>query len=211
MTRIVAGSARGRRLAVPPHGVRPTTDRVREAMFGALDARLGAWAGRRVLDLYAGSGALGLEALSRGAAYVLLVERDRRTLPVLRANLAAVGIHGAQVLARDVVDLLADPDGRQQRGYDVVLADPPYEMPGRAVGALLVALDEGGWLAPGAVVVLERPRHAPAATGAGGRAGADDPARFAWPGTFTPEPERRYGDTVLHFGSYDGPALPAGR
>jgi len=106
VTRIVAGAAGGRRLAVPPKGTRPTTDRVREALFNVLAARLD-FDGLRVLDLYAGSGALGLEALSRGAASVTFVEKDRRAAEVINGNIGTVGLPGATVRRGVVATVLA--------------------------------------------------------------------------------------------------------
>src|SRR5205807_4629989 len=117
VTRIVAGSAGGRRLAVPPSGTRPTSERVREAMFSALEATIGL-ADARVLDLYAGSGALGLEALSRGAATATFVESDRRVLEVLRRNATTLGLPGALVLPGSVEAILAVPAGQP---FDVSL------------------------------------------------------------------------------------------
>lgn len=177
MTRIIAGAAKGRRLSVPPDVTRPTSDRVREALFSALDSALGAWAGVRVLDLYAGSGALGLEAASRGAAHVTLVERDRRALATLRANVDAVALPGVVVRAGDVVRVVAVP---APEPYDLVLADPPYDLEATEVEQVLARLVDG-WLVPGARVVVERDRR----------------RGFSWPTGYRPEPERRYGDTVL--------------
>jgi 16S rRNA (guanine966-N2)-methyltransferase len=133
MTRIIAGTAGGRRLAVPPgQGTRPTSDRAREGLFGTVTAICGTLHGARVLDLYAGSGAVGLEALSRGAADVLLIEADRRAIGVIRDNVAAVGLPGARVLAGRVELVLArGPGGEPPR--DVVFADPPYAMPDAGV------------------------------------------------------------------------------
>ena len=125
MTRIIAGSARGRRLKVPPGQTRPTADRVRESMFAALAHMLGGFDGARVLDLYAGSGALGLEAASRGAPTVVLVERDRSAASVARGNAAAVAVPGVRVVAAPVARFLAGPG----RPFDLVLADPPYASP----------------------------------------------------------------------------------
>src|SRR5437868_14910167 len=110
VTRIVAGVAGGRRLVVPPRGTRPTSERVREALFSALDAAVGL-AGARVLDLFAGSGALGLEALSRGAAHALFVESDRRAADVLRRNARTLGLAGAAVRQGGVAGVLATPAG----------------------------------------------------------------------------------------------------
>lgn len=145
--RIVGGVAGGRRLAAPAGAAtRPTTDRVREALFSAL----GDLTGLLVLDGYAGSGALGLEALSRGAAQVLLVERAPAALRVLRANVAALGLPGATVHAGPLGPLLARPPSE---AYDLALLDPPYA---QDVDRDLAALVAGGWLSPGADVVLER-------------------------------------------------------
>ena len=153
MTRIVAGAAGGRRLAVPPSGTRPTSDRVREALFSALAHDPGL-DGAAVLDLCAGSGALGLEALSRGAAHVLLVESDRRAAAVLRRNVAAVDLPGAQVRAAPAAAVLA---GQADRAFDLLLVDPPYATPDTEVAAWLTAALAHGWLAADATVVVERP------------------------------------------------------
>lgn len=185
MTRIIAGAARGRRLAVPASGTRPTADRVREALFSALTSALGAWAGVRVLDLYAGTGALGLEAASRGAAHVLLVENDRRAAETLRANVVATRLMATEVRAGDVGRVLA---ARPPQPYDVVLADPPYGLPGAALETQLDALAANGWVAAGATVVVERDRR--------------DGVR--WPPGYEPGPVRRYGDTVLAWAFWYG-------
>lgn len=182
MTRIVAGAAGGRRLSVPPgNRTRPTSDRVREALFSSLEATLGGLGGLRVLDLYAGSGALGLEALSRGAAHCLLVESDARAAAVIRANVKAVGVPGAVVAASPVERLLAAPPDAP---YDLVLADPPYAMVDAELGGVLVSLT-AGWLAPEALVVVERDRRS---------------APVTWPDDIDAERERRYGETVLWYG-----------
>jgi 16S rRNA (guanine(966)-N(2))-methyltransferase RsmD len=177
VTRIVAGTAGGRRLVVPPRGARPTTDRVREALFNMLAARLD-FDGLRVLDLFAGSGALGLEALSRGAASALFVESDRRAAEVITRNIATVGLPGAAVRRAAVAAVLAGPG----EPVDLVFADPPYDVTTSEVDAVLAALDRGGWVAPGAVVVVERPSSAPELT---------------WPTNWTAWPSRRYGDTRI--------------
>lgn len=177
--RIVAGIAGGRRLAVPPSGTRPTSDRVREALFSALEHDPGL-TGSAVLDLCAGSGALGLEALSRGAANVLLVESDRRAAAVLRRNVEAVGLPGAQVRATHVGAVLAGP---ADRAYDVLLVDPPYAVGDEEIVGWLTAALAQGWLGPDAVAVVER------ATRGG---------PFPWPRPWEPLRERRYGETALH-------------
>ncbi len=175
MTRIVGGRAGGRRLTVPPTGTRPTSDRVREALFSALDAR-GAVRGAQVLDLFAGSGALGLEALSRGASTAVLVERDPRACAVLAVNARTVGT-GALVRRASVAAYLRT---RPRTPFDLVLVDPPYTDPVNDVVAAL----PGGWLAPGALVVVERDTRSPAP---------------AWPDGLVPEEPRTYGETTLHW------------
>jgi 16S rRNA (guanine966-N2)-methyltransferase len=180
VTRIVAGSAGGRRLAVPPSGTRPTSERVREALFSALEAGYGL-AGARVLDLYAGSGALGLEALSRGAVSATFVESDRRALEVLRTNAAAVRLPGVVVRAGTVESVLAVP---APEPFDVILADPPYGTP---VDPIVALVADGDWLASDGVLVLER----------GIRDGVP-----ALPDGFRVHRSRRYGDTVTHWIGY---------
>jgi 16S rRNA (guanine966-N2)-methyltransferase len=186
VTRIVAGVAGGRRLAVPPRGTRPTSERVREALFSALEAAI-ELAGARVLDLYAGSGALGLEALSRGAAAATFVESDRAALAVLEKNVAAVGLPGAEVRRGKVRTVLAaaPPDP-----YDLVVADPPYAIDEAELADVLGELARGGWTRPGSVVVLERARR------------AGEPS---WPEPLRPERVRRYGDTELHWARHAEP------
>jgi 16S rRNA (guanine966-N2)-methyltransferase len=186
VTRIIGGAARGRRLRVPAGGTRPTADRVREALFSALEAARGGLGGAVVLDLYAGSGAVGLEALSRGAAHATLIERDTRAAAVLRANAAAVGLPGAEVVADTVERRLAQDPARR---YDLVFVDPPYAEPMERVHAALVALRERGWLAPGALIVVERSAREP----------------FAWPDGYAADRDRRYGEAALWYGRAAGP------
>lgn len=190
MSRIIAGSRGGRRLAVPAGGrTRPTTDRVREALFSALASWAGqaaaepaaALAGLAFADLYAGSGAVGLEAASRGAAPVLLVEADARTGTVTRRNAGDLGL-AVQVRVAKVETLARTAP---ERAYDVVFADPPYELPSPALDTVVDALLEGGWVAPGGLVVLERSRRTP------------EPR---WPAAVVEAWSRSYGETVLHFG-----------
>jgi 16S rRNA (guanine966-N2)-methyltransferase len=176
--RVIAGEAGGRRLVVPRGGrLRPTSDRVKESLFSALGARV---AGARVLDLYAGTGALAIEALSRGAAGAVLVERDREALAAIAANLEATGMGPARVLRGDVAAVVARPPPAEGP-FDVVLADPPYELADDEVAVVLGQLGAQGWLAPGAVLAIERP------------AGAGLPP--GWVSTW----ERCYGDTLVWF------------
>ena len=183
MTRVIAGRAGGRRLKVPPAGVRPTGDRAREGMFNSLGTLLDL-EGAAVLDLYAGSGALGLEALSRGAAAVTFVESSPVVLPVLEANLATVGLPGGRVVRGSVPIVVAGPAPRE---YDLVLADPPYATPAAEVVEVLRALSAGGWLAPGAVVVVER---------------SSREADWEWPTPLVGLRERRYGEALLRYGRF---------
>lgn len=177
--RVVAGSRGGRRLTAPPgRSTRPTSDRVREALFSSL----GELDGARVLDLFAGTGAVGLEALSRGAAEAVFVEQGRAATTVLRRNIETVGLPGATVIARPVASYLSDGAAEP---FDLVFADPPYALDNDEVIGVLAGLD-GGWLAEDARVVVER---------------SDRTESFTAAETFvTPEFEKRYGDTVLWYG-----------
>jgi 16S rRNA (guanine966-N2)-methyltransferase len=197
VSRIIAGSRGGRRIAMPPGDhTRPTTDRVREALFSAIAA----WAGTAAApaeqslahlafcDLYAGSGAVGLEAASRGAHPVLLVERDRRTAQFTKDNAKALGL-AVDVTISSVEQVLQRPPSRP---YDVVFADPPYELDTSAVSAQLQQLVANRWVGPGSLVVVERSRRTPDLT---------------WPEAAAKRWSRAYGETVLHFGSLEsGPS-----
>jgi 16S rRNA (guanine966-N2)-methyltransferase len=177
MTRIIAGSAGGRRIETPKGSdTRPTSDRVREALFGALDAR-GAVAGAVVLDLFAGSGALGLEAASRGASSVVLVDVARPAVEVARRNAAALGLTGVRVVQAPVLRYLA----AAATPADLALLDPPYALGESDLAAVLAGLD-AGHLAPGALVVVERDARSP------------EPL---WPADWALDGVRRYGDTAL--------------
>jgi 16S rRNA (guanine966-N2)-methyltransferase len=192
MTRIIAGTAGGRRLAaVPGQTTRPTSDRAREGLFGTVAALRGGLAGAAVLDLFAGSGAVGLEALSRGARDVLLVEADGRAARVIRQNIETVGLPGARLVTDKVARLLSrGPDGTAR---DFVFADPPYATGEEEITAMLVALAQPGWLAPGAVVAVER------ATRSG---------PLTWPPGYECDRSRRYGEATLWYGLAAG-AHPA--
>jgi 16S rRNA (guanine966-N2)-methyltransferase len=184
MTRVVAGDLGGRRITVSSgRATRPTSERAREGLFSALVAMRGSLAGAAFLDLYAGSGAVGIEAASRGAARVTCVERDPRALTVLRANVEALAPGVVEVSASPVERFLRAPTNHPN---DVVFLDPPYSDPVDEVLALLAA---DAWLAPSAVVVVER--------------SARD-AEPAWPEGVEPERSRRYGDTMLWYGLWYG-------
>jgi 16S rRNA (guanine966-N2)-methyltransferase len=183
--RIVGGSAGGRRLRAPDgRDTRPTADRTREALFSTLGTLTEP--GGRFLDLYAGSGAVGLEARSRGAAAVALVEHDQRALRVLRDNVAALGMGECTVLAGRVSAVLARG---ADRPFDVLFADPPYALPAADLAETLRLAAGHGWLAPGAVVVLER-------------AGRDPD--WVWTGGFAGLQHRRYGEATLWYGRHTG-------
>lgn len=182
--RIIAGAARGRTLSVPAHGTRPTPDRVREAMFSTLQSMLTAedrtWSALHVIDAYAGSGALGLEALSRGAASLLLVEKRAPAAQVIRGNIERVGLPGARVIVGSLASLTRRaPDGSPA---DLVMLDPPYEVSSSAIADELAGVVAAGWVAPDAIVVVERPARA-------------TQSPMPWPAE-----RREYGDTALWYG-----------
>ena len=181
MTRIVAGAAKGRRLAVPARGTRPTSDRAREALFSTLAGLLDL-DGARVLDLYAGTGAVGLEALSRGAGRVTFVESDRAAAAILQRNVEAVGLPGARIVTSSVEGYLA---GGGDTPFDIAYLDPPYALSDAALGTVLAVLGAPQWLVAGAVVVVER------------SAQAGEPR---WPDVIESVKQRRYGAGVLWYG-----------
>jgi 16S rRNA (guanine966-N2)-methyltransferase len=186
--RVVAGAAKGRRLVAPKGSdVRPTTDRVKEALFASLAPIV---PGAHVLDLFAGSGALGLEALSRGAAEVTLVERARPALDAIRRNVEVVGLSGAHVVAGDALALLRS--GQLPGPFDLVLADPPYHHPKAELAETLDHLV--AHLAPGATVIVERSV----------RDGSPP-----WPPALLAGSPRRYGDTALHRAELHADAAPS--
>ena len=173
--RVIAGTYGGRRLQAPPgEATRPTSDRVREALFSILGDRL---QDARVLDLFAGSGALGLEALSRGAATVTFVDSAPAAIRALRANLEALGAEAEVVRADALRWLRSAPAAARQ--YDLVFLDPPYRRAGELGAPLSAALAPA--LAAGALVVAEADRRAPLEL------------------TMTATDERRYGDTLIRF------------
>ncbi|MEV0280599.1 16S rRNA (guanine(966)-N(2))-methyltransferase RsmD [Streptomyces sp. NPDC050610] len=184
MTRVIAGAAGGRRLAVPPGGgTRPTSDRAREGLFSTWESLDGPLAGARVLDLYGGSGAVGLEALSRGAEHVLLVEADARAARTIRENVRALGLPGAEVRAGRAEQVAAAPP--PDRPYDVVFLDPPYAVGDDELREILLTLLAQGWLAGEALVTVERSTR-------GGE--------FRWPERFEGLRARRYGEGTLWYG-----------
>ena len=187
MTRIVAGSAKGRTLAVPKSGTRPTSERVREALFSRLD-HMNVLEGATVLDLFAGTGALGLEALSRGAARATLVEKASAAARVATANVRATGL-SARVVTADVRTYLGARSGEALTGeVDLVFIDPPYDIAEEDMATVLSAL--APWVGPDSLIVVERSTRAPAPT---------------WPPFLVLEDTRAWGETVAYFA---GPPLP---
>ena len=193
MSRIIAGSRGGRRISMPPGDrTRPTTDRVREALFSAVAA----WAGTAAepaeqslvdlafCDLYAGSGAVGLEAASRGANPVLLVERDPRTAQLAKDNAKALGLV-IDVVVSSVEQLLRRPPVRD---FNVVFADPPYELETAGVSAQLSELVANRWVGPDSLIVVERSRRTP---------------ELEWPEVAAKRWTRAYGETTLYFAALE--------
>jgi 16S rRNA (guanine966-N2)-methyltransferase len=184
--RIVGGEFRGHGLATPKSSaIRPTADRLRETIFDILIHRFGdPVSGARVLDLFAGTGALGLEALSRGASYCLFVEEGVEGRGLIRANVDALRLTGrTKIFRRDATRL---GPWSPNPPFDLLFADPPY---GKGLGeAALASAAAGGWLWQGALCVVEESASAP----------------FATPANFTLEHEREAGDSMIRFLSYDG-------
>jgi 16S rRNA (guanine966-N2)-methyltransferase len=184
MTRVIAGAAGGRRLAVPPgNGTRPTSDRAREGLFSSWESLLGTFNGIRIADLYAGSGAVGLEALSRGAAHALLVEADTRAARTVRENVRALGLPGAEVRTGKAEQIVTGP--APETPYDLVFLDPPYAVTDDDLREILLTLRTQGWLTDDAVATVERSTR-------GGE--------FVWPQGFEPLRARRYGEGTLWYG-----------
>ncbi|RVU22600.1 16S rRNA (guanine(966)-N(2))-methyltransferase RsmD [Streptomyces antnestii] len=186
MTRVIAGRAGGRRLSVPPgNGTRPTSDRAREALFSTWQSLLGGAPldGERVLDLYGGSGAVGLEALSRGAAHALLVEADAKAVRTIRENVKSLGLPGAEVRAGKAEQIVRG--SAPSTPYDLVFLDPPYAVSDDDLREILLTLAAGGWLADEALVTVERST----------RGGV-----FAWPDGFEALRSRRYGEGTFWYG-----------
>lgn len=181
MTRIIAGTAKGRRLKTPPgDATRPTSDRVREALFSALESRFGTLRGLRLIDLYAGSGAVALEALSRGAAGVVAVESDRRTAALISQNARDLGL-SVDVRSAAVEKVVAE---RCRVPFDVAFLDPPYPLGSQDVAQVVGDLVAGDWLSPGAVVVVERSRRS---------------VEPRWPEGIENHGVKKYGETVLWY------------
>ncbi|MCI3244538.1 16S rRNA (guanine(966)-N(2))-methyltransferase RsmD [Streptomyces spinosisporus] len=185
MTRVIAGEAGGRRLQVPPgNNTRPTSDRAKEGLLSTWQSLLGApLNGERILDLYAGSGAVGLEALSRGASHTLLVEADPRAARTIRENVRSLGLPGAGVRSGKAEQIIQT--SAPANPYDIVFLDPPYRVTDHDLREILLTLRSGGWLAPEAIVTVERSTR-------GGE--------FGWPDGFEAIRSRRYGEGTFWYG-----------
>ena len=186
MPRIVGGALGGRVIEAPSIGTRPTSERVREAVFSKLE-HANALAGARVLDLFAGSGALAFEALSRGGERAVIVEQSRKAAEVVRQNAQALGVAARVELVVDDAARFMSRLGREaavRSGFDLVLLDPPYDYPPNRLDKLLVELAEGGTLADGAVVVVERSTRS-------------TPPQ--WPLGLYQTDQKKYGETTVYF------------
>jgi len=193
---VIAGQAKGQLLGAPQHGTRPTTDRVREALFSALadwNGTGGAAAenqldGCSFLDLYAGSGSVGIEAASRGAEPVVAVEQARSAVKVLQANVESTN-QAVMVVQSSVQAFLASPRSENwQRGFDIVWLDPPFNLDEASLSANCQGVLLGGWLAPGGLVVVQRSSRSPAPD---------------WPADLADRWVKRYGESLVHFAQAD--------
>lgn len=187
--RIIAGSAKGRNL-VPPAGVtRPTSDRTREGIFSALESEIGTCSGISFLDLYGGTGAVGLEALSRGAREVVVIEKDVKAANVCRENheLIAKVVSGKFAVLRMSVDAYLELDQNKQSHFDVIYLDPPYEVPNSTIEKVLSKIIDNKILKSDGIVIVERSSRSSA---------------FAWPEGFTPVKERKYGEGTVYFANF---------
>ena len=190
MSRIIAGSARGRTVLVPKSGTRPTSDRVRESLFSMLDARIDSWDDLRVLDLFAGSGALGLEAISRGAVSASLVDNSVKAVAVINRNVSALDFASRTQVVKATAGKWVASANDQRFSYSLVFLDPPYDMQNEDVESLLSELANSGVLAHDALVVVERSTRG---------------EQFEFPlGLFDAVVERTYGDTSVKIGLFVG-------
>jgi 16S rRNA (guanine966-N2)-methyltransferase len=193
VSRIIAGSRGGQRILMPTGDrARPTTDRVREALFSAIAAWAGTAAapveksldGLAFCDLYSGSGAVGLEASSRGASRVLLVEREPRMAQLSRRNAEGLGLD-VEIVVSPVEQLLRKLPAQP---FDIVFADPPYELDTPTISAQIERLISNAWVGEGSLIVVERSRRSP---------------KLVWPDVAAKHWTRAYGETILAFGSLD--------
>ena len=190
--RIIAGASKGKTLFSPPHQTRPTSDRAREGLFSSLESEFGSMEGLNVLDLFAGSGAVGVEALSRGASIVHAVEKDESTSAICARNFDLVPHQNDQ---SDVFKMSAAMYVHENRGikYDIIFMDPPYEVANENIEKLLTDIHINELLQPRGIVAIERATKSNA---------------FSWPEPFTLEKIRSYGQGSIFYGGYSASVLP---
>jgi len=186
MTRIIGGNFRGRNLKVPDSLTRPTSSRVREAVFSSVEHAVSGLSALRVLDLFAGSGALGIEAISRGAAEVVLIEKDLRAVDVLHTNIAELKVENARVVLADVLQEVKQNSTRGK--FDVVFVDAPYATADDEITEVILGLAANNWLAEYAVLVVER----------------GSKSVVTWPKSYEELRKKVYGDTAIWYGQYIG-------
>ena len=186
MTRIISGKWKSRMLRVPQGVTRPTTSRVREAIFSTVLHEIGSFDGIQVLDLYAGSGALGIESISRGAHNAVFVDNDRNAVSMIKSNLGGLGHAQTEVIRNNVAAYLGQPS--EHGTFDVVFIDPPYSVVDAVIEDHLELLAHDHWLNPDALVVIER----------------DTQSVIEWPSGFQGFEPRSYGDTAVWYGRYVG-------
>lgn len=184
MTRIISGQYKGRSLTVPPSVTRPTSSRVREAVFSSVQHFFGDLAGINVLDLFAGSGALGLEALSRGASSCLWVERDSVAITCINQNAKQLGETKGQAISGEVSTIVSTTSTFAK--FDLVFLDPPYSIADEQISSILGNLAKNQWLAPESLLVIERGRR----------------SEVQWPIGFAAQSNKNYGDTSIWYGMY---------
>ncbi len=184
MTRIISGKYKGRSINVPPSVTRPTSSRVREAIFSSVLHTVGSFDGLVVLDLFAGSGALGLEALSRGAAIANFIENDRNALLCIEDNAKSLGENSISVQKAEVLGLVESV--ASNTAADLVFIDPPYALLDEQIVELLQSLAKNQWLADDALVVVER----------------SSKSVLDWPKDYEPLANKSYGDTAIWYGVY---------
>jgi len=184
MTRIIGGDFRGRSIKVPDAETRPTSSRVREAIFSSVEHAVSGLDDLRVLDLFSGSGAFGIESISRGASEAVLIEKDLRAADTLHTNIANFGIKNARVVIADAFTDVAQKSGRGT--FDIVFIDPPYSHEDQDVNSLIANLVQNDWLNEYAVIVVER----------GSR------SQVIWPEFVEELRKKVYGDTTIWYGQY---------
>lgn len=186
MTRIIGGDLRGRNLKVPDSVTRPTSSRVREAVFSSVEHAVSGLDDLRVLDLFAGSGAFGIESISRGAIEAVLIEKDLRAADVLHTNVGALGLKNARVIIGDVTQEVKQSSTRGK--FDVVFIDPPYAFSDEEINDVVSGLAENDWLEEYAVLVVER----------------GSKSLVSWPESIEELRKKVYGDTAIWYGQYIG-------